>query len=326
MEISEDSNGTIWVGTATPHVAYLTEGADAFSYLQVFDGPCFIPAIRQIPGNNVLVAAFNQPMKCIDMNTREISLLPVSTQLDTLLKRSVFIPTDILPEDNGDLWIGTVGNGMLHYHRYNDSVSMVDGGACSDISAIQKDNSGNIWISTLFGMSRLDVASGRIIDFFDIDGIGGNQFYDRSKAASSIKDELVFGGTHGVTTFNPDNVTRHVEAPLMFQDLKVHNCIVRPGKDSPIISALALKPDINLLHDQNSFAISFVAVDFCENPRVAYKYMLEGVDPAWVESSQNHEAAYSNVYAGKYTFRVRLADDNDGSGEISLNVIVRPSP
>lgn len=326
MEITEDSTGTLWVGTASPFVAYLPDGGESFTLLQVFDGQCFIPAIRQISGHSMLVAAFNQPLKRVDIHTREVSLLPVSTSMDTLLKRTVFIPTDVLPEENGNLWIGTVGNGLLHYNAQEQSLSLAAEAACNDISALAKDNSGNLWISTLFGMSRLDSVSGRITNFFESDGIGSNQFYDRSKASSEGNDELVFGGTHGITTFNPDNVTRHVDAPLMFQDLKVHNRIIRPGSDSPIAKSLSLRPDVTLGHNQNSFAISFVAVDFCETPRVTYKYMLEGVDPSWVEASQNHEAAYSNVSAGKYKFRVRLADDDAGDSEISLNVCVRPSP
>lgn len=111
----------------------------------------------------------------------------------------------------------------------------------------------------------------------------------------------------------------------MFQYLKVHNDIVRPGKDSPIACDLSLKPEVTLKNNQNSFAIGFVAVDYCDNPRVTYRYKLEGVDQSWRETSQNHEATYANVDAGKYIFRVRLAGDSNGSGEILLRITVLPS-
>lgn len=319
MEMSEDATGNIWVGTASPYVCYLTPDATEFSYLQVFEGYCFIPAIRKIDDSKILIAGFNQPLKTIDINTREISLLPMKTDMDTFLKRAVFIPTDVLVADD-NVWIGTVGNGILHYNRGDSSLNVIPGAACSDISALESDKSGNLWISTLYGLSHYDTKSGKFTNYFDVDGIGGNQFYDRSSSALPSKELLVFGGTHGLTTFNPDEVTRPVEAPLMFQNLKVHNKIVRPGEDAPISEALSLRPDVTLKNHQNSFAISFVAVDFCENPREAYMYMLEGVDRNWVEASQNHEASYANVSPGEYRFRVRLADDEDGSGEITLRV------
>lgn len=77
---------------------------------------------------------------------------------------------------------------------------------------------------------------------------------------------------------------------------------------------------MHLNHETNSFGISFVAVDYCENPRVAYRYMLEGIDKGWVEASGSHEAYYANVPSGKYIFRVGIVGDD--SSEINLRVIV----
>ncbi len=325
MELAEDLKGTVWAGTASPFVFYIGKDDNEFKNMQVFDGYCFIPTIKQIDNRRMLVAGFNQPMKTIDLETGEISLLPVATPLDSVID-GVFIPTDILPEDDGSLWIGTVSNGLLYYNAASQEISKIDGVACTDVSAIEKDYKGNLWISTLYGLSHYDTASGKFSHFFDFDGIGGNQFYDRASASLPLKDLLLFGGTHGVTSFDPENVTKHIEAPLMFQNLKVHNDIVKPGEFSPIRNSLSLKPEITLNNNQNTFSISFVAVDFCENPRVTYNYMLEGVDQSWVKCSQNHEASYTNVPAGKYRFKVRLADDTDGSGEISLPVTVLPSP
>ena len=63
-----------------------------------------------------------------------------------------------------------------------------------------------------------------------------------------------------------------------------------------------------------------MAVDYCENPRVAYRYMLEGIDKGWVEASGSHEAYYANVPAGNYIFRVGILGDD--SSEISLRVFI----
>lgn len=325
MEIAEDAAGTIWLGSASPHVAYMSDGDADFTTLQVFDGYCFIPSIIQYDENSVLVAGFNQPLKKVDMKTKEVSLLPVAEPLDSLLPCSVFIPTDMCLDSKGQLWIGTVSSGLLHYNPDSMKITVVEGAACADISAIEEDSAGNLWISTLYGLSHYSPENNKFTNYFDFDGIGGNQFYDRSSAALPSRDMLFFGGTHGVTTFNPEKVTQHIDAPLMFQYLKIHNDIVRPGKGSPIPCALSHKPEVTLKNQQNSFSIGFVAVDYCENPRVTYLYKLDGVDHSWREASQNHEATYANVAAGKYIFRVRLADDTDGAGEINLRITVLPS-
>lgn len=325
MEMFEDSEGTIWAGTAMQYVGYLPEGADEFKYMQVFDGYCFIPSISQIDDDRVVVAGFNQPLKTIDIHSKEIALLPVSTEPESFLKRTAFIPTDVLVRGDS-IWIGTVGNGLLLYNKQDSTITNIEGATCNDISAIRADHNGNLWVSSLYGLSHYDVHSGKYTHYFDADGVGGNQFYDRSSAGASDTNLLVFGGTHGLTSLNPDNVTRPVEAPLMFENLKVNNRIIRPGKNSPIDKALSHRPDVKLKSDQNTFAISFVAVDFSENPREAYEYMLEGVDRSWVQSSQRHEASYSNVSPGDYVFRVRLAGSEGRPGEISLRIsVARPA-
>jgi len=81
----------------------------------------------------------------------------------------------------------------------------IAGTACDDIAAIQEDLNGNIWISTLFGLSKYDRLTGQIFNYYKNDGIGGNQFNERS-ACRMPDGALIFGGTHGLTFFNPTNV------------------------------------------------------------------------------------------------------------------------
>lgn len=320
MSITEDSNGTIWLGSGSPYVYYMRRGDRQFTHLQVFDsGFCFIPGLIQYDDSHILAAAFGNPIKLIDVNTMEISPLPDNGKdINSVLRLKSFIPTDVYRAPDGTLWIGTVSNGLLKYNPADSSYTAVPGAACADISAIRPDGDGSLWISTLYGLSRYTPDKGTFEHFFDNDGTGGNQFYDRS-AAVDTAGNIYFGGTHGVTSFNPRELSKHVKARLLFQDLMVHNNPVRPGGDK-IDRDMSLAPDVRLDYESNSFGISFVAVDYCENPRVAYRYMLEGIDKGWVEASGSHEAYYANVPAGNYIFRVGILGDD--SSEISLRVFI----
>ena len=320
MSITEDSNGTIWLGSGSPYVYYMRRGDRQFTHLQVFDsGFCFIPGLIQYDDSHILAAAFGNPIKLIDVNTMEISPLPDNGKdINSVLRLKNFIPTDVYRAPDGTLWIGTVSNGLLKYNPADSSYTAVPGAACADISAIRPDGDGSLWISTLYGLSRYTPDKGTFEHFFDNDGTGGNQFYDRS-AAVDTAGNIYFGGTHGVTSFNPRELSKHVKARLLFQDLMVHNNPVRPGGDK-IDRDMSLAPDVRLDYESNSFGISFVAVDYSENPRVAYRYMLEGIDKGWVEASGSHEAYYANVPAGNYIFRVGILGDD--SSEISLRVFI----
>jgi len=320
MSITEDANGTIWLGTCSPYVFYLRRGDKSFSHLQVFTpGFCFIPGMMPYDNTRLMVAAFDNPIKFVDINTLEVSHLPVSGEgMAPVLKSKKFIPTDLYRDKRGIVWIGTVSNGLLKYNPVDSSFTAVPGASCADISAICPDSNGSLWISTLYGLNRFSPDKGTFEHFYEYDGTGGNQFYDRS-ASVDTAGNIYFGGTHGITSFNPSELSKHVNARLIFQDLMVHNKPVRPG-DGIIDRDLSLIPDVHLNHETNSFGISFVAVDYCENPRVAYRYMLEGIDKGWVEASGSHEAYYANVPSGKYIFRVGIVGDD--SSEINLRVIV----
>ena len=180
-------------------------------------------------------------------------------------------------------------------------------------------------MSTLYGLGKYDRSVDKFINWFEADGIGGNQFYDR--ASCRMPDgTLVFGGTHGLTFFNPMDVTVNRSFNLCFEDLKVHNELVRPGECGIMDKSLCCGSDIHLKHDQNSFSISFAALEYSEFERVRYFYMLEGFDKHWIDANNNREAYYANIPAGKYLFKVR-ATNNDQSvieAENTVEVLVEP--
>lgn len=320
MSVCEDQHGTMWFGTASPYVYYIQPESGEMKSLQVFhSGFSFIPGLMNYDDKHILVAAFNNPIKLIDTESLEISLLPQSDKnLESALTSPSFIPTDIFRDREGMLWIGTVSNGLIKYNPSDSTFTPVPGAACDDISAIRQDSDGHLWISTLYGLSRYTPSTESFEHFYERDGIGGNQFYDRACAVDN-SGNIYFGGTHGITSFNPDEVSRPVSAPLVFQDLLIHNRPIRPGGDI-IDKDMSLSPDIKLEHDNNSFGISFVAVDYCKNPRITYRYKLEGFDKNWVEATGTHEAYYANLPPGNYRFKAGIVGDDNKETALKISI------
>ncbi len=329
MSITQDHNKTIWIGTASQNVYALREGEKEFQAIPVFNARfTFIPSLLPLSDGNILVAAFYQPMKLINSKTREIQDLPLSEEdFKACIRRSVLIPTAIYEDTQGDIWIGTVSNGLMCYSLATKRMKPVPGTACLDISGIEEDAQGHLWVSTQYGLSKYDRTVNKFTNYFTADGIGGNQFYDRSSCR--LPDgTLIFGGTHGLTFFNPLDVPVKRNIPLLFEDLKIHNRLIHPHDGQCIDRHLSYKPDIHLKHDQNSFSISFSALDYCEHERVHYQYKLEGFDKYWIDARNNREAYYANLPAGDYTFKVKITN-NDKSiveAESSIPVHISPAP
>lgn len=326
MSIVEDDKQNLWIGTASSFLYVLRKGDKAFSRFPVFSGYTFIPGLLPIGNGTILASAFYQPLKLVFADGT-ISEPKVNIQdFERCIQRSVFIPTDLYKDSSGNIWIGTVNNGLMCYSPESGKVTPFPGTTCTDISSIEEDRQGNLWISTLYGLSKYIPQTDKWINYYEADGLGGNQFYDR---ASCCLDDgtLVFGGTHGVTIFQPTNMQVRHDIPLLFEDIKIHNTLVRPGKGACIDRHLSYNPDINLKYDQNGFSISFAALDYSESERLHHYYKLDGFDQYWINAHNNKEAYYANLPAGTYTFRVRITQNDQSTivGENAIRVIVHPA-
>ena len=326
--ISQDNDGRIWIGTFGEYVYCITPEDDQVKMVKTVSAYfTYTPYCLPLNDGNVLSASFLNGFSRIDGRQNHVMQLSLpETVWDNCIKRSVFVPSCMHQTSDGIVWVGTVANGLIKYDMATNMLTPVKGAPCLDIAAIEEDENGDLWISTQYGLGRYNVETEMFTNWFADDGIGGNQFYDR--ASCKLSDgTLVFGGTHGLTVFDPDNVMLEREVPVYFENLKLHNVLVRPGEDECITKSLVHNPVIKLDHTQNCFSISFAALEYSEYGRVDYQYMLEGFDVHWITSSNNREAFYSNIPAGKYNFKVRISDRNNLEviSENSIRIEISPS-
>lgn len=332
MSATEVSDGELWIGCGAGIMYRYDKGKDALEPVDIYHGSkdyTFTTGLLPTKGDRLIICSFGKPITELDLRTGETLTLKVPEEdMKACLKNGsrILIPTGISSDDSGNIYIGTVANGLLKYDRRRERLSTIDGTSCMDISGLEKDRDGNIWISTMDGLGKYDRASGNVSNYFDTDGIGGNQFNDR--ASCTLEDgTILFGGTHGITMFNPHEDIARRSVPLVFENLKIHNELVRPEPDTPLKSSLDNAGSVRLGWKQNTFNISYAALEFVDQDRVRYSYMLEGFDKNWVKAGRQHEVYYSNIPAGEYRFRVRISN-NSGTieeSERALDIKVLPS-
>lgn len=271
MEFAQDKQGNMWVSTAGVDIYLISHQDGTMTKKQLFPSTfTFIPSIICLNNGNLLVSAFYKPILEIDGKTKVIREFKVNpTDWKKCIKRSVYIPTKTLQDSKGNIWFGTVTNGLLKYDANTHRMQPIPGLSCSDISSIEEDKNGNLWVSTMYGLNKLDIKAHKITSYKEADGIGGFQFYDR--ASCKLKDgTLIFGGTHGLTIFNPQNVTTNQPINLLFENLKVHNNLVQAKEKGNIEESMEHSPHIHLGYKENSFSISFSAIDYSDYKRIHY--------------------------------------------------------
>ena len=328
MDFEQADDGTVWASTSSTYIVAFKPGSNEPEPKQAFTVDyTFIPSLLKLNDGNMLISAFYQPITKMDMKTGKLSQQEIP-DMQRCIRRSVYIPTDMHQDAKGNVWIGTVSNGLLRYNPQTNEMSRIGGLSCSDVGCIEEDSQGNLWISTMKGLNRLDVKTGTITSLYKADGLAGDEFCDRA-SCQLPNGSLVFGGIDGVTMFNPADIDTLRSLPLKLCHLKIHNQLIRPADGGPIEVMLDSCKEIRLEHSENSFSISYTALDYGEYERVHYYYKLDGFDSDWIDAGSTHTASYANLPAGHYTFRVRTTDstgDEAGSDERTIAVVIAPLP
>ena len=309
----ETSDGTVWIGGVTGMLYRCTPaGTEAFT-------PFGAGKIILIDG----LLEWDKDRMLVSSSSGGVCLIDKEGKIEILSEKAVFPPfrdhaDQVWACVDGHEWAIITDKGL----QIQPFPSMKEAYASSTV-----DRDGIIWIGTNDGLVRMDPNSGQYAVFSEEDGIAGNEFADA--CATVLPDgHLVFGGPMGITLFIPLTSIQPRQVPLCFQELRVHNKLVKPGPEAPMDGMMADSPSVTLSHLQNSFGISFAALDYINGNRINYRYCLEGWDPYWIEAGREHEADYSNIPAGRYTFRVQ-ATDSVGSltdCEAALSIRVKPDP
>ena len=107
-----------------------------------------------------------------------------------------------------------------------------DGLPSNYICAIKEDANGYFWISTNYGISRFNPQNQSFINFYASDGLQSNEF-SKGAAFADKQGELIFGGTNGITYFNPTEITTPDKKPeIRITDFYIHDKKVKKGMKS----------------------------------------------------------------------------------------------
>ncbi len=210
---------------------------------------------------------------------------------------------------DGNIWIGTEGDGINIYHPKGDSISYFNANGLlksKDVYGIIEDHNNNIWITSNNGLilyDRIDNTSRR---FIISDGIQGNLF-NINAIFKDKSNNLYFGGTNGFSFLEPKSIKTNKRPPnVLLNKITVNNHVIIPKpKKRNEFEHIVLKPD------ETTFTFSYSADNYLFPEKNEFVYRLTNYVNDWVYDANKGSASFVNVPAGDYTFEVR-ASNNDG--------------
>ncbi|MGA0557577.1 two-component regulator propeller domain-containing protein [Larkinella sp. VNQ87] len=318
--IFEDSRKTLWIGTNGGGLSRLNRQTGTFTN--------FVPSNSSINSNdvraivedrrgNLWIGTYGGGLNYLDTKTMRFTSFFNQPQRTPYLSNHIVFSLHLDSLDR--LFVGSEGNGLLVYDLRTKTTRLFtdqNGLANNVINAIQADETGKIWVSTNAGLSRINLATGRIDNFDRSNGLQEGQFNPGSALFNRQAGFMVFGGTGGWNLFYPKTVKPSDYQPrVMITGLRVfgrNGNGTAPNEDQKPVSD-PIQPETHLVLEPSEpvFSIHYTALNYAYPERNGFAYKLEGLDKDWTYVGNEHVATYRYLPAGNYTFKVKAAN-HDG--------------
>lgn len=238
-------------------------------------------------------------------------------------------------DSESQLWVSVFGGGLNKltgydekkhrplFKQYNDR----DGLKTNVILSMVEDHKNGLWLASENSISRFDKKTETFRNYDRYDGFMDLQM-EEDCAMRTNNGNLWIGSRSGILTFNPDKVESYnCNYQTFIVDFKVSNRELNTFTDEPILkNSIRYAKSITLKYNQSNFVAEFAALNYYNQNRVSYRYILEGYDEDWHYNGKNRIATYPNVPHGKYTLRVQAIDEaNSGlKSERTLQITILP--
>lgn len=209
-------------------------------------------------------------------------------------------------DGRGKLWVATDGGGVSRvlegadgavsgFERWGRERGLLDDG----IMSVESDDDGSLWLGTRHGLSRLDPASGRVVNEVAESGLPVSHF--NTGASSSDAAFLYFGSVDGMLSI-PRGTPFGVRPPAPVRITAIER--LGGGAAQPLPPS-ALAEGFEAKFGQ-VLAVEFAVLDFTETPH-EYAYRMQRGDP-WTPLGQRRQLTFFGLAPGPYSFEVRGRD------------------
>jgi ligand-binding sensor domain-containing protein/signal transduction histidine kinase len=262
-----------------------------------------------------------------------------------------------------DLWIGTIGGGLGRLS--NDEIRMTNGensklenrtakfsfyttrqGFYSDdVFEILEDDFGNLWMSCLKGIFRVNkkelddldqhtITSIHPVTYGREDGLVTPQCNGVAKPSGwkGHDGRLWFATAKGLAVTDPKISLRKTDTmpPVFIEEVVVDKkrveCRVSSVESQAADPVTRHSSPVTIPPGRGELEFHYAALSYTAPEKNRFRYKLEGLDNDWVEAGSRRTAFYNNIPPGHYTFRVIACNDYGVWNTLGANVNLTLQP
>lgn len=229
-------------------------------------------------------------------------------------------------DKNNTLWFSASDIGLLafdastmqlkhHFHSKNKLNTNV-------VYAVNHDQLGHIWFSSLHGVSSLNVDTLHIEQFSKKDGLTSNEFISQSSDSLS-NGEMAFGSIRGLNLLSPVALTEPRRKPrIVITQLDLLSSPI----ESPMTDLSG--QSFTLPYDSQGLTISYSSLNFRDSGKMRYRYWLDGPQRLVFPEQSSSSVMFPQLTPGNYQFNVVAVSPVTGleSEVATLRLQVQPAP
>lgn len=238
----------------------------------------------------------------------------------------------LLFDQEGRLWVGTFGGGLTclsgdlsKFKNLTTRIFTQKEGLCdNNVVSMLEDDEGNIWSATYNGLSCYLPDEGVFRNFYEEDGLSGNEF-NYTSALKDSKGHLWFGGMNGLNVLDPgDFLQTERNPPLCLTGFTKYN-YRSDSTEVRVIGNRAMEELVISPYD-SWFQISWALPNYFKPDKNHYYVWLDGLEEGWSSLGSTPFVRFNKLPPGNYTLRVKGSDSNGNwsESELALPLTVRP--
>lgn len=334
----EDDDGNLWIAifrlgliqldvNRTPGIAYRLRGTSSqLGDNSTIPADFHVTSLAHTSPGGLWLGYENGALSYYDIRTAQFTHYLPGTMSNQSQGRIENIYVD--ERNHGRVWLATrtglyqfdtQSEQFTHYPQVLPSAGIA--------VAIFPDEAGQLWVSHKRGLSRFDPSTGQATHFEATDGLQGNDFATNAAWRDDL-GRLAFGGTNGLTRFNPAQIPTSDYVPsVALTSIAITNLNSDVAQSVRLEEAPWQLTPLNLAYNDDILTIEFAAFDYAAPQNILYEYQLENFDTQWhMLSSDQRRVTYTNLPAGDYTFRVRSSNNDRvfADNQVALNIQVQP--
>jgi ligand-binding sensor domain-containing protein/serine phosphatase RsbU (regulator of sigma subunit) len=224
-------------------------------------------------------------------------------------KKEGFTSTNVfsINELNGHIIVGSIDEGLFIFNKNKfNNISKKTGLLSNSINVIQKSPDNSLWIGTDLGINKITLNKDFLLQsikaYTDEDGLKSSAI--EQNASIEQNGYLYFGTGEGLVAYNAkEDIVSNAKPKVLISELLLKYSKIDSTKvkyDS--LSKLNLPINPVFTYKQNDITFKFKALS---TQTSNYQFLLDGYDKDWSPVQNNSEAVFTNLYPGKYIFKLK---------------------